>query len=200
MCPIIVFASSKQRSSRWLQHGYFYTSRHLMSASKWALHVKGLDLTGKNSGIKAENTMLRNILVQQRRSKTAAFDFDTIIILSARSCYFSSHARMKCRLYVSGVSNSFYLYFSPYIKGLSEGNAYDSSSQLLHDRRHWIELFTSERERNKTTVLMCIKSVHPHIYNEWIEFKVFSVAIFEKAISDGREKWGRTHINPTVIM
>lgn len=45
MCPIIVVASSKQRSSRWLQHGYFYTSRHLMSASKWALHVEGLDLT-----------------------------------------------------------------------------------------------------------------------------------------------------------
>lgn len=112
MCPIIVFASSKQRSSRWLQHGYFYTGRYLMSASKWALHVEGLDLTGKNSGIKAENTMLRNILVQQRSSKTAAFDFDTVIILSACSCYFSSHARMKCRLYVSGMSNSFYLYFS----------------------------------------------------------------------------------------
>lgn len=134
-----------------------------MSASKWALHVEGLDLTGKNSGIKAENTMLRNILVQQRRSKTAAFDFDTIIILSACSCYLSSHARMKCRLYVSGMSNSFYLYFSPYIKSLSEGNSYDSSSQLLHDRRHWIELFTSEREKQNYYVHAHKKSTSSHM-------------------------------------
>lgn len=181
MCPIIVFASSKQRSSTWPRCSYFYTGWHLMNIFRMGSLCRGpwLSKLG-NSSITAECHLC-----------------DT----KEQSIKFTSYMWAAWLI-------PFVIYISVFNKK-KKGMGYDSSSHALHCGRHWMRA-AHIWELGETIILTSVKSMYiyfPHVCVGKIVFNAFFSLLLAHQIEGGKKSfkkathaWARLSKPPTIIV